>query len=350
MKNSFKALAANALSEFYNGFEADYSSYLDVFRRNFLEICGGISQKCDFPISVLDITMLRTNIVKQNYTAEVIAYGKEHYFDENSSTVGEIDISPVYKAYDGLYEAIVKESRKYPLTASVYDAQAYMLSICSEFYKAVSYMLRRNIYEWKDTKEFQSIPFAEDFEVNCGEYASYTDTIFIRHNTKNAMEERNRLASGENCNFADFTQLDLSGEEYEAADFRYSDFSGSSMDNCSFQGSMLDFSYLREVSAKNADFTDCVLNGSDFTKARLTGAVFDTVENEAYEEELVPFRLENRTSFRGADLRKAVFMYCDLSNVDFAEADLRETRFDKKSLETAVLTPLQRKEIFLLDW
>lgn len=346
MVQDFQDISNEYLLNFYNRFEYMYPSFAESMRKELLDICGGVRARCGFPVSVMDITMLRTNIAAGHYAAEVLVYGGEHFFDADSMTAGEIDISPVFRSYEELGKRILKECRKYPLKASVYDARAYMLSLCADFYKTVTYTLRKNIYEWKETEEFRAVPFSRDFEINCGEYAAYTETVYIRRRSKDAEEERKWLASGENCCFADFTGLDLAGGVYKKTDLRYSDFSGGILKGCSFRYCQLDFSYLRGVSAQGAVFGACTLNGTDFTGADLRGAVFDDVDNNAFYEVDKPLLfMEYRLSFCNADLRGARFSGTYLANVDFTGADLTGARLDEPGLASARLTREQKDKL-----
>lgn len=336
------------INAFYQTIPSILLNYYNSVQSQFALICHTNKETCAFPISVLDFTMLRTNIWKKRYVAEVIVYGKDHFFDPFSMTLGEIDLSPIFEGYEIMYQQITKEAKKYIGKVSKYDVSGYMIAKAAEFYKIFIYFMRRHITELIALPEFSLLPFAKEFEINCGEYAAYTETIYKSRADKVEAEELKNLHTLSACNFMEFRGMDFAGEILENLDLRYSDFSFCNFEKTSFCFSNLDFSRFMKVNASHADFSDTILNGSNFTESLLNNARFLGIDNQSYysEEECgLPFKKEYEINFRKTDLRGAEFKYSDLSNVDFTEALMLGVKMDELSFKTAPLCEKQRQEI-----
>lgn len=156
---------------------------------------------------------------------------------------------------------------------------------------------------------------------------------------------------------ADFSGTDLSAAVFSNAVLARVNFKGANLRQANFSNANLGFANLSGVNAAGAQFTNAnlagvdasnvnfsqaVLMGCDLMGAKLEGADFSgaqacevkflQVDLKATEitpemmEGLPPFHMA-RTKFVGADLKKAMFLECQLDGVDFSNAQLDKALF-----------------------
>lgn len=102
----------------------------------------------------------------------------------------------------------------------------------------------------------------------------------------------------------------------------------------------LDGTNFRKSFLVNADFHESILRGCDFQHANCSGADFTSADLEG-------------SDLRSCDMSKAELaganlVNCKLNNANFTQCKMQGAMFDQRSLDSAALSPEQRKEIILL--
>ncbi|MBC6416008.1 MAG: pentapeptide repeat-containing protein [Bdellovibrionales bacterium] len=194
----------------------------------------------------------------------------------------------------------------------------------------------------EDSSKEEEFNSYETSECNSSNYAVYIQ------NTKESLEKREELrrySCGQDClgkvcqlEEMNFKNKDLSNFTFDYANLRNSDFTLATLEKSSFEGADL-----TEVTFEKAGFKSSFFEEAVLTRAIFSGAMFRESDF-----------LEDKTSFKSADLIKANFTDAELIDISFEKADLTEANFTKAKLtnvsfEGAILTGAVFTDAELID-
>ena len=328
-------------------FTSNKSSWFTAFARHFTQTCTQIQlmQKTQSasalpPISYLDYTMLYTNIINRNYTADIFAYGEKCYLDKNQRYIGEYDISFLFVYFDHLWSDLLSLKRRYLGKVTSREITAFMLQTLPDFYSYLANIARFAIAECTDASPLNDIEKNETFMINVGDYMSKTETVYAAQKNKDAeslaewfYEQNDRVYV-----FGDYSYLDFAGKTFTDTDFRYSQFRYSTLNNTSFAGSSLIGANFRHAQMQNCRLDYCSLYEADFSFAMLKNASFANtyaktglLDNKDWK--FVGFL---PALFRHTDLSGANFSGANLSGADFSGANLAGADFSGAILSGAI--------------
>ena len=317
-------------------FVTQKSEWFIDFANHFRTICEHIQklQKDSIlpTISYLDYTMLYTNFINRQYTADVIVYGDKNYLDKNQHLIGSYDISYLFTYFDKLWDDLINLKRHYIKQATAKEVTAFMLEEVSSFYSYLATIARSAIKKCFDKSHFTCIDLNEEFTVNVGDYMAKTETVYMEKKNKNA----NRLAEwfeqrliGKYI-FGDYSGLDFSDRAFMNTDFRYAIFQGSTLKNTNFEGSSLIGVNFRNANIEGCCFNNCSIHEADFYCAKLNGASFINARARV--------GCADEKEWRYVGFLPIIFCYADLTNTNFTDTNLSGADFTGADLTGADFT------------
>ncbi|TCO68977.1 pentapeptide repeat protein [Marinisporobacter balticus] len=370
-ENDVKPALDEALVHLEEDFQQNKDALKKLFLNSFKEICTNIKEvstnreevektthsKTGFII----YTLLRTRILQHKYVYKVIVYDKDWYLNEGLS-VGELDVSFFYKHFEGLWQKLMKASKKYVLKISEIDVEHIMLDHLDDFHKYVVELMRYSLIDAVETEEYFAIEKEEILEIQSGEYYEPCDIIHMEHKEKNYKKIRKWLEEKERQSycFQDFRGIDLKNLEYKNSDLRYTDFRDSQLDGLDLTTSLLIGTKFKNSSMIGTNLMVSMIHGANFEKADLTGAklqycVAFTGKNEANAWKKTGFTgvsfkdsILKKANFTGATIIAANFLGADLTDAIFDEAKLYRSKFTKDQLEKVKLTKEQLEQIEII--
>ena len=336
-------------------FRKDFSSMSKNFKDNFKEICIEIVSLQEAEnlgdIAYIEYTLLRSNIMDKNYTAEIRVYGKEWFMCKNQRVVGQLDISILFQNFDRLWLDLLTMRKQYIGKISSIDVSEFIMDVAPKFYSYVISLCRFSILDCIEQSCFKKLKKTSDFSINVGEYMAQTEPIY----KENSEKDRNNLLrwfsenlSYEYC-FEDFSRLDFSNENFMNIDFRYSDLRNAELTNSNFMYANLIGARFCGAELENAHFSYSILHEADFSNANLRNAKFRySMANEGLLDKEVWKRVGFfKVSFRKANLQNADFTGANLIGADFTEAVLDGAKFDLIRQNELDLSPEQMKVVVL---
>ena len=332
-------------------------TYIPIFQNHFQQICETIADLQEKneqgEISYLEYTLLFTNLINKEYTAEVRVYDDSWYFDADQRAVGRFDFSFLFTKYEELWTELISSRKRFAGAVTAQETIAFLLSCAGQFYKYVVSAFRFAILPCVESVPFLSIRRGNEFEINVGEYMGHTEAIYKENRQRSSEEALDWFSLREEYEYAfeDFTGLDFSGADLSEIDLRYSDLRHSTLVGTDFQDSMLFGTRFGHACLRNADLRYCLLHESDFTGADLTNACFCAAK--AYRG--VPNHSKwtitgyQSVSFRDADLTNADFTRSRIRDADFTGAIMNGAIIERKQLDQFTLSPEQMHSIKLID-
>jgi len=359
MTEEFKKYAEQLKNQKLFETEELYQNHLDeyipIFQNHFKHICEAVIklQKNNAlgEISYLEYTLLFTNLVRAEETAEVRVYGDDWYFDPRQRAVGSLDFSFLFVNYRKLWKELMSGRKRFA-RVTAQDTVSFLLSCAKQFYQYIVSAFRFSILGCVETEPFLSVRRAEEFEINVGEYMAFTEAIYKENRQRTSEDTLDWFAMREEYEYAfeDFTGLDFSGADLSEIDLRYSDLRRTALVGTDFQDAMLFGTRFHHANLQGADLRYCQLYESDFTGADLTNARFTAAR--AYRG--VPDHSEwtitgyRSVSFKDANLTNADFTRTRIRDADFTGAVMDGAIIDRNQLEYFALSPEQIKAVKII--
>lgn len=344
------------LFELEDLYQARLETYIPALQEHFCDTCETIlhlqQQKKLGKLSYLEYTLLLTNIIRHQMSAEIRVYDDRWYFDAGQLAVASLDCSFFLRKYQELWDELMSARKRFQKTGPAQETTAFLLSCASQFYKYIVSALRFSILPCTEKEPFVSIQRAEEFEINAGEYMAHTEAVYKENHKRTSREALEWFAMREEYDYAfeSFTGLDFSGADLSEIDLRYADLRKTSLDNTDFQDSMLFGTRFCHASMQHTDLRYCLLHESDFTGADLTNARFTAAK--AYrgvpDSDRWSITGYRSVSFRNANLTHADFTRTNIKDADFTGAIMDGTRIDRGQLHQFALSPAQLQAIRLV--
>lgn len=328
-------LKTEKLFELEEIYQTRLDDYIPIFQKHFFQLCESIvhlqnKQELN-EISYLEYTLLFTNLIQGEETAEVRVYNDHWYFDPLQRIVGSFDFSFLFTKYKELQETLMSSRKRFAGAVTAQDTVAYLLSCASQFYKYVVSSFRFSILPCVQTEPFLSIRRGNEFEINVGEYMAHTEAIYKENRQRTSSETLEWFSMREEYEYAfeDFSGLDFSGADLSEIDLRYSNLSRTTLVGTDFQDSMLFGTRFCHANLQNADLRYCQIHESDFTGADLTNACFTAAK---------AFRgVPNHAKWSITGYRSVSFRDANLTNADFTKTQIRDADFTGAVMDGAIM-------------
>lgn len=150
--------------------------------------------------------------------------------------------------------------------------------------------------------------------------ARFVDSIFIGAQLLGAHGDEDTSFNGASLNGAVVSNTELPGANFDNTVLGSARFTQTGLENATFHRSVLDGMHMSGVRASGAQFQRAVGVAPVFdSETELDGAIFDSSRFEGARFDRVSLR---RASAFGATWHGARFSRCDLTDTDFAAADL----------------------------
>lgn len=330
--------------------------YTPIFQSHFKQICASIiklqnNHELD-EISYLEYTLLFTNLIRKEYTAEVRVYDDNWYFDPRQRAVGSFDISFLFTKYRELWAKLMSSRKRYAGAVTAQDTISFLLSCAAQFYEYIVSAFRFSILACVETEPFLSIRRTEEFEINVGEYMACTEAIYKENRKRTSKDALDWFSMREEYSYAfeAFTGLDFSGADLSEIDLRYADLRRAKLIETDFRNAMLVGTRFCYANLQGADFRSCQMHESDFTGADLTNARFCAAHAyrgvpDSSQWSITGYR---SISFKDANLSNADFTRTKIRDADFTGAVMDGTIIEQKQLEHFALSYEQKKAVKLI--
>lgn len=350
-------LKTEKLFELEEIYQTRLDDYIPIFQKHFRQICETIvhlqnKQELD-EISYLEYTLLFTNLIRGDETAEVRVYNDHWYFDPLQHTVGSFDFSFLFAKYKELQTALMSGRKRFAGAVTAQETTAFLLSCASQFYKYIVSAFRFSILPCIQSEPFLSIRRGNEFEINVGEYMAHTEAIYKENRQRTSKETLDWFAQREEFEYAfeDFSGLDFSGADLSEIDLRYSNLSGTTLVGTNFQDSMLFGTRFCHADLQNADLRYCLMHESDFTGADLTNSCFIAAKAFRGVPNYKKWSITGyrSVSFRDANLTNADFTKTQIRDADFTGAMMNGAMIERTLLDQFALSEKQLREINIID-
>jgi len=343
--NRAETLLTEKLFETEGLFQCGFSSLSEAFKENFQEICREIAAlqaagNLD-EIAYIEYTMLRSNIINKNYTAEIRTYGKEWFLCKNQRVVGQFDISDILQNLDKLWTDLLTTRKQYVGKVSSLDISEFIMDATPKFYTYVISLCRFSILDCIEQDYFKVIKKTPQFSINVGEYMAQTEPIYKENSEKDCKSLLKWFAKRHSyvyC-FEDFSGLDFSNENFTNIDFRYSDLRNAILTNTSFLYANLIGARFCGAELENANFSYSILHEADFSGANLRKAKFYYSQAN--------WGLLDKDEWKRVGLFKVSFRKANLQNANFTGANLIGADFTDAVMDGAIFDLVRKDELDL---
>ncbi|RKI40057.1 pentapeptide repeat-containing protein [bacterium D16-51] len=346
-------LREQKLFEMEKIYQEQFPDFIPLFQRHFNEICENIiklQQANELnEISYLEYTLLYSNLLIKKETAEVRVYNEKWYFDSRQRSVGHFDFSALFTKYHELSEELMAYRKQSAGKVSAQEVKTFLLSCAGSFYSYIISTFRFSILPCLETEPFLAVCRAKRFEINVGEYMSFTEAVYKENRQRNAEESLLWFSQRQEYDYAfeDFTKLDFSGADLSEIDLRYSDLRYAKLIGTDFQDSMLFGTRFCHANLKDADLRYCMIHEADFTGANLTNAKFTAAEAFAGVPDHIKWKITGYQPVRfcNANLTGADFRRTQIRDADFTGAVMDGAVFSEHQLIYFKLSEKQRQSI-----
>ena len=262
------------------GVNAYYFSHMeeltDSYRKAMAGACRQVKAMQDKgyqDVEFMEITMLRTRLLEQDFQAPILVYGPKWYGDPCQAQAGEIDTRGIFSFYEDMEKETVRLVRKYRSKVPERMAQICMCQVADSFWSYVDMACRRAVMGFST----EGMAITDQFRVRICEYMGY-GSVCRRHLPAMERQEMKKWfekGEAEVYRFRDFRGMDFSGWNFDGLDLTGCDFRGCNLEGCSFGEADLTGAWFCGSAMKGTCFRDAWVPGTRFDGADLEGAVFD---------------------------------------------------------------------------
>ena len=345
------------LFELEDLYQNQFDTYAPVFQKHFQSVCETIRsmQKNEQlgELSYLEYTLLYTNLIHAEHTAQVRAYDNRWYFDPHQRIIGSFDLSPFFFKYKELWADLMSCRKRFAGAVTAQETLAYLLSCAASFFQYITAAFRFSILPCIKAEPFLSLRRADAFEINVGEYMAFTEAIYKENRTRSSQKTLDWFALRLEFAYAyeSFCGLDLTNADLSEIDLRYADLSHAALEGTDFQDALLYGTRFCHANLRNADFRYSQLYEADFTGADLTNANFRAAEGYRGVPDHTDWFIPGYRSicFKNADLSRADFTRTKIRDADFTGATMNGTILERKTAAHFALSDSQRRAVQIID-
>ena len=316
--------------------------FVDSFRRLCMKIKKMQIDNKIGKIGYIQYSMLRSNIIENNYDYLIDTYNKQWYFDSKQQECQEKYNSRWAFIFLEELEKVLEEKRRiYINTIYKPDIDHIKLEKARIFNQFIKNLARYAMPKAAQILEFNAIDMEDEFEVRVGEYYDLSEVVYkVDMRVKDPEEIKEWLEDKkEDCYVAEILRdMDLSLGNYTGIDLRFADFSGSNLSGSILENSILIGTKFCRCNLENINLTGTYIHDADFSGASLKNADFFTAKGSKSMIDTIASRIYSLwgVNFEGADLEGADFRYTDLRGANFKSTNLIGVNFKGANLENAV--------------
>lgn len=346
-RNEFGEIVNRALlgvNEYYFSHAEELS---DSFRESLQAACERVRrmQEKGYPnVEYMEITMLRTRLLQQDYRVPVLVYGPDWYADSGQAQAGEIDAGGIFSFWGKMIQEAAAPAKKYrtKLPERVLD---YCMCVTAEyFWKYVNMACRRAVMGLV----LEGMGVTREFRVRVCEYMGYGWVCRLGTPVMEPEEMKEWFGKKEKdvYRFRDYGGLDFSGWDFSGLDLTGCDFRGCNLDGCNFEGADLTGAWFCGSSMKRVSFREAWIPGARFDRADLRESVLEGARSSCKVNGDLWARPDlERASFAGCCLKHADFTFSAIECADFSGADMEGAVFNDAHRDYYGLDGQQRGQV-----
>lgn len=355
LKDFKENVAKNLIEKRKNEFEKILVENEDILRVKLINKIKDLGIKVkevqekdkDYKIVVIQIELLRINVLKENYKIWVHGYNNKWYLDEDS-IYEELDLKFLFNPFIELKKELIKAKKVYIGKINNYDVEELIFETVAQCYKNMSQKARAWLWNLDENQWINEGSFSDIYIVKWSEYRSDSETIFAMDKREKIREQLLELKNvpKEKLPFvysvwrkSSFQDIELDEEA-----MLFINFKESNLKNISFTSGLLIMSQFKDTKIKNCNFKSSKLIGASFENSALEKCNFDEADVKGVNFKNV--KLKDIT-FKNSDLRGAAFIEATLENVVFEGADVTEAIFSEQQVPFLHLTPEQLQTIYI---
>lgn len=284
-------------------------------------------------ISYIQIVLLRTRILEQDYRLAVYAYDKQWYAGKEYH-IGDLNISAFLKHFDHVYENLQKKAGKYFGKVKKLDIKRLLLEEVTNLLPYLQYVFRSFREEIRQLDGYQEMQKGDLFQIQIGEFYELGATILQVAKKKNEKLLHKRIRRDEILSGYDFSTLNLDGCQFKGKDISDVNLSFCSIRNGSFKGCNGTGLYLSESKIIHSLFQHVILQESVWKRCDLRDNVFDTcIMYHGYKDVGSRYPDSRAMRMEDCDLRGTKFVKCVMNGVNFTRTNLEGCSFESCTLE-----------------
>ncbi len=338
------------------GANAYYFSHLEeltsLFGQGLEAACRRVRemQDCGYgEITYMEVTMLRTRLLMQDYRIPIMVYGTKWYADPQQAQAGEVCGDEIFRYYHEMMKETESLVKKYRAKLPKRMLQNCQSLSAANFWKYAEMACRRAVMGFST----QGMQISDMFCVRACEYMGY-GRVCRRFTPEMERDERKKWfdkKEEESYRFRDYRGLDFSGWDFGGLDLSGCDFRGCILDGCHFEEANLDGAWFCDSSMKEASLAGAWVPGARFDGANLEKAVLTGAHSVCMINDSTWTRPDCEwASFGGCVLREADLTFSAMEGADFRGADLDGAVLNEIHKEYYELDDRQREQAHFLNF
>lgn len=325
----------------------------DSFRNAMKEACAQVRQMQERglgDVEYMEVTMLRTRLMKQDFRAPILVYGPDWYADLGQREAGAADVEPIYSFYRDMLRATSRLVKKYRSKLPERILEECMCQMAEPYWNYVELACRQAVMGFTP----EGMRITDDFRIRCCEYMGF-GTVCRRHTPAMTLKEMqlwfDKREDEEVYRFRDYRGLDFSGWSFAGMDLTGCDFSRCNLENCDFSGADLTGAWFYDSWMNDACMEEAWLPGARFHRADLENATFEGAYSACEINDGLWLRPDNeRASFLGANLKYVDFTFSSIECADFSGAVMDGAIMNDGHREFYQLDERQRAAVQFCDF
>lgn len=294
----------------------------DAIRAALTDACDNIRnmQKNGYqPIEYLEVTLLRTRMIRHDYTAPIMAYGSGWFADPAQIQAGGVDMGGIFSFYEDMIQSASRLIKKYQTKLPERIMESLMCQGAEHFWNYAAMACHRSVKGFSP----DGMLITDDFKIRCCEYMGFGEVCW-RYTPDITQEELKKWFDKREADvyrFRDYRGRDFSGWDFAGMDLTGCDFRDCRMKKCGFESADLTGTWFCNSNMEEACLSGAWMPGARFDNADLKGAVLEGAYSVSDINRDLWMRPDNlRASFAGADLRNADFTFSAIDHADFTGA------------------------------
>lgn len=301
----------------------------------------------DYKIVVIQIELLRINVLNENYKIWIHGYNNKWYLDEDA-IYEELDLKFLFNPFIELKKELIKAKKVYIGKINNYDIEEIIFETVAQCYNNMSTKAREWLWNLDENQWINEGVFSDIYIVKWSEYRSDSETIFAMDKREKTRDQLLELKDVQKEKlpfvYSVWRKSSLQDVDLNEEAMLFINFKESNLKNIGFENSVLIMSQFKDTKIKKCNFKNSKLIGTSFENALLEKCNFDEADVKGVNFKRAKLR---EATFKNSDLRGAVFIEATLENVVFEGANVEEAIFSEQQVPFLHLTPEQLQTIYI---